>query len=130
MKTAVHPNENVLREFSGFPLEVALTKGARILGRLADDRTFIEEEVLPLLREAQGAPEWYVARRHDAPDGSYSLQLFVWPPGTGTRSTTTPPGEPTAVWQGAYSKSAMSSSIGDRTTEPRLCCPGMAGSTG
>jgi hypothetical protein len=39
--------------------------------------------VLPLLRrESEG---WYVAHRWRAPDESYSLQVFVWPPGTATR---------------------------------------------
>ena len=38
------------------------------------------------------AEDWYVAHRHDSPDGSYSLQIFVWPPGTRQRSTTIPPG--------------------------------------
>jgi hypothetical protein len=40
--------------------------------------------VLPLLkRESEG---WYVAYRWSAPDESYSLQVFVWPSGTATRS--------------------------------------------
>jgi hypothetical protein len=40
--------------------------------------------VLPLLkRESEG---WYVAYRWSAPDESYSLQVFVWPPGTATRA--------------------------------------------
>ena len=39
--------------------------------------------LLPLLeRESEG---WYVAHPGDALDGSYSLQVFVWPPGTRTR---------------------------------------------
>ncbi len=39
--------------------------------------------VLPLLRrESEG---WYVVHRWRAPDESYSLQVFVWPPGTVTR---------------------------------------------
>lgn len=38
-----------------------------------------------LLEESRGAENWYVARRHDAPDGSYSLQVFVWPSGSWTK---------------------------------------------
>lgn len=38
-----------------------------------------------LLEEARGAENWYVARRHDAPDGTYSLQVFVWPAGSWTK---------------------------------------------
>ena len=37
---------------------------------------------MPLLQEANGAERWYVARRWEAPDRSFSLQVFVWPPGT------------------------------------------------
>jgi predicted metal-dependent enzyme (double-stranded beta helix superfamily) len=29
--------------------------------------------------EAVRAEDWYVARRDDSPDGSFSLQIFVWP---------------------------------------------------
>ncbi|TCJ16155.1 hypothetical protein E0L93_10800 [Rubrobacter taiwanensis] len=86
MRVLLEPEAAELEKISGLPVETALPRAARFLNRLAEDRAFIEEEVLPLLREAQGAQEeWYVARRYDDPDGSYSLQLFVWPPGTGTR---------------------------------------------
>jgi predicted metal-dependent enzyme (double-stranded beta helix superfamily) len=37
---------------------------------------------MPSLQEANGAERWYVARRWEAPDRSFSLQVFVWPPGT------------------------------------------------
>jgi predicted metal-dependent enzyme (double-stranded beta helix superfamily) len=46
---------------------------------------FLGSQILPLLGEARYAEGWYVARRYDANDGAYSLQIFVWPPGTGTR---------------------------------------------
>jgi hypothetical protein len=42
-------------------------------------------ETLPLLEEAERAEDWYVADRYDGPEGSYSLQVFVWPPGSRTR---------------------------------------------
>ena len=48
------------------------------------DSGFLEYEVLPLLEEAKDAKDWYVARRYDDEEGSYSLQIFVWPPGSGT----------------------------------------------
>lgn len=43
----------------------------------------MENEVLPLLEEAEDAESWYVARRYE--DDAYSLQVFVWPAGTGTK---------------------------------------------
>ena len=45
---------------------------------------FLGSQILPLLGEARYAEGWYVARRYDANDGAYSLQVFVWPAGTGT----------------------------------------------
>jgi predicted metal-dependent enzyme (double-stranded beta helix superfamily) len=56
-----------------------------LLGGLLGDASFLDGWVPQLLEEAQGAEGWYVARRHDTPDGSLSAQVFVWPPGTGTR---------------------------------------------
>lgn len=38
-----------------------------------------------LLDEAEETESWYVARRYDAPDGSYALQVFVWPAGSWTK---------------------------------------------
>ena len=38
----------------------------------------------PVLEESRGIEDWYVARRIDAPDRSYSLQVFVWPAGSRT----------------------------------------------
>jgi hypothetical protein len=37
------------------------------------------------LEEAEGVEDWYVAYQYDAPGGSFSLQVFVWPPGAWTR---------------------------------------------
>ncbi len=65
--------------------EVALREAIPILSRLMRDRSFPDSHVLPLLKEAGRAEDWYVAYRRDAPDSSYSLQVFVWPPGSATR---------------------------------------------
>jgi predicted metal-dependent enzyme (double-stranded beta helix superfamily) len=65
--------------------EVALREAIPVLSRLVSDPTFLGSHVLPLLEKAERAREWYVAYRHDDPDGSYSLQVFVWPPGSATR---------------------------------------------
>jgi len=50
---------------------------------MAENHTLLDSEILPLLEGAEEAEDWYVARHYE--DSSYSLQVFVWPPGTGTR---------------------------------------------
>ncbi len=40
-------------------------------------------DCIPLLLRREGE-SWYVAHRREALDGSYSLQVFVWPPGSKT----------------------------------------------
>ena len=64
---------------------MALPKAASFLADLVRAPAFFEAEVPTLLQAAQGTKDWYVAQRHDAEDGSFSLKVFVWPPGTGTR---------------------------------------------
>jgi predicted metal-dependent enzyme (double-stranded beta helix superfamily) len=63
--------------------EVALWEAIPLLSSLMNDAAFLGSQVLPLVEET--AEDWYVAHRHDSPDGSYSLQIFVWPPGSRTR---------------------------------------------
>jgi len=59
-----------------------LGEAVSYLNRLAKEPALLAL-VRPLLKqESEG---WYVAHRWRAPDGSYSLQVFVWPPGTATR---------------------------------------------
>jgi predicted metal-dependent enzyme (double-stranded beta helix superfamily) len=67
------------------PPELALWEAIPVLSRLVRDPDFLDSHILLLLEEAGRAEEWYVAHRHDAEDGSYSLQVFVWPPGTRTK---------------------------------------------
>jgi predicted metal-dependent enzyme (double-stranded beta helix superfamily) len=83
--TTTSLDTNELRILSELPAEPALQRAAPFLDRLVKDPAFVEAEILLLLEEAQRAKDWYVARRHDAEDGACSLQIFVWPPGTGTR---------------------------------------------
>ena len=45
----------------------------------------LDAHVLPLLREAREAEDWYVAYDCNGPDESYSLQLFYWPAGSRTQ---------------------------------------------
>ena len=82
--TLLAPHTNELRKLSELPTELALRRSAAFLARLVKDADFVESQILPLLEEARDREDWYVARRHDAKDGSYSLKVFVWPPGTGT----------------------------------------------
>jgi predicted metal-dependent enzyme (double-stranded beta helix superfamily) len=67
------------------PPELALREAIPVLSRLVRDPTFLDSHVLPFLEEAGRAEHWYVAYRYDDPDSSYSLQVFVWPPGSATR---------------------------------------------
>jgi hypothetical protein len=120
MTTSLANSPNELRLICELPTGSALPRAARFLADLVKEPAFLGSQILPLLREARYAEGWYVARRYDAHDGAYSLQVFVWPPGTGTRgSTTTPPGAPTpapSVW---CSKSATTAS----TTAPKRGTP-------
>src|SRR3712207_6161280 len=67
------------------PPAPTLRQAAPLLARLARDPAFLDAHVYPLLEGARRAEDWHVAQSHEAPDGSYSLQVFVWPSGTATR---------------------------------------------
>src|SRR5918995_4596429 len=62
-----------------------LPEAIPILSRLVGDPGFLGSQVLPLSEEAARDEDWYVAYRHDDPERSYSLQVFVWPPGSATK---------------------------------------------
>jgi predicted metal-dependent enzyme (double-stranded beta helix superfamily) len=64
---------------------ITLHEAASFLTRSVPDPEFLEARISPLLERAEQDEGWYVASRHDAPDGSYSLQVFVWPSGSWTR---------------------------------------------
>jgi len=85
MTTTFGPDAIELQALCTLPAAEALRQASAFLGDLVRDQPFLESHVLPFLEEAQSAEEWYVARRWDGPDGSFSLQVFVWPPGTRTR---------------------------------------------
>ena len=84
MTTSLAPYAHELQKMSELPTERALRQAASYLTRLTKDRGFLGSWIFPLLEEAKDREDWYVARRDDAEDGAYSLQVFVWPPGTGT----------------------------------------------
>lgn len=80
---AAHTDE--LRKISELPMELALPQAATFLARLVKAPDFVASQVFPCLEEAKGGEDWYVARRYDSEDGSYSLKVFLWPSGTGTK---------------------------------------------
>ena len=84
MTTTLTPDTNRLREIAMLPTESALPRAARFLSDLVKDAGFVQDVILPLLKKAKYAQDWHVARHYDTRDGSYSLQVFVWPPATGT----------------------------------------------
>ena len=72
-----------LREIASLPTQEALPEAVVFLEDLAADPAFLRVELPSILGEAEGAADWYVARRYEG--DAYSLQVFVWPGGTGTR---------------------------------------------
>ena len=67
------------------PRELSLQGATPLLARLVREPAFLNSRILPLLEEAGWKEDWYVAHRYDGRDSSYSLQIFVWPPGSRTR---------------------------------------------
>ncbi|HEX5849844.1 MAG TPA: cysteine dioxygenase family protein [Rubrobacter sp.] len=77
---------NNLQKVCELPTELALQQASPFLARLVKDHTFLEAEIRPLLEGVRGTGgNWYVAKRYEGEDHSYSLQVFVWPPGTETK---------------------------------------------
>ena len=75
-----------LQILSRLPTELALQRAARYLAWLVEDPAFFEAEIGPLLDgTGETRAEWYVANEYGGGDRSFSLQVFVWPPGTETR---------------------------------------------
>jgi len=84
MTTTLSSNANGPQALSALPTERTLPRVAAVLADLVHDPSFLKSHVLPVLEGARGADRWYVARRWDDPEGSFSMQLFVWPSGTRT----------------------------------------------
>jgi predicted metal-dependent enzyme (double-stranded beta helix superfamily) len=87
MTTALALETNELQMLSKLRTELALQEATAFLTRLVKDPTFLEAEILPLLKDARGREEegWYVAHSYEGQDDSFSLQVFFWPPGTKTK---------------------------------------------
>ena len=74
-----------LEELFELPPEHAVREAVSILDCLARNSAFLDAYVHPLINEATGAGNWYVAHSCEGKNGSYSLQVFIWPPGTRTQ---------------------------------------------
>ena len=84
--TSVALDTNELQKLSELPTDLALQRAAPFLAHLVRAPIFLEAEILPLLKEPRGTEtDWYVARRYESRDHSFSLQTFVWPPSTKTK---------------------------------------------
>jgi hypothetical protein len=79
------PDTNELEKLSNLSTELALQSAAPFLAHLVREPAFLDACGIPLLQTARIIEDWYVAQRCDGQDGSYSLQVFVWPPGTRTQ---------------------------------------------
>jgi Cysteine dioxygenase type I len=79
------PDTNELEKLSNLPTQLALQSAAPFLAHLVREPAFLDACVLPLLQTARIIEDWYVAQRCDGQDGSYSLQVFVWPEGSRTQ---------------------------------------------
>jgi hypothetical protein len=79
------PDTNELEKLSNLPTELALQRAAPFLAHLVRDPAFLDACVLPLLQTARIIEDWYVAQRCEGQDGTYSLQVFVWPEGSRTQ---------------------------------------------
>lgn len=77
---------NSLQKLSELPTELALQRASHLLAHLVKDPAFLEAEIRPHLEEARSTEgDWYVAKRYEGEDLSYSLQIFVWPPSAETK---------------------------------------------
>lgn len=79
------PGDRDLERLTEMAPELAIHRAAPLLVRLAREETFVGEVILPLLEVAREVEDWYVAHRHEGKRGSFSLQVFVWPPGSRTQ---------------------------------------------
>ena len=119
MSTTFTPDTDELRKIAELPTEAALRRAAAFLASLVKNPHFVQSQILPALDEVRDIADCYLARRHDAKNGSYSLKIFVWPPGMGTKIHDTPSGWPISALGAPCSRSATSAS----TTAPEQATP-------
>ena len=85
LMTTLTPELSKLEELSALPPALALKKVIPVLECLVEDPAFRSSEILPLLEQADRAKEWYVAGTHTGDNRFFSVQIFVWPPGSETK---------------------------------------------
>src|SRR5215203_5923194 len=83
--TLALPDTNELEKLSNLSTELALQSAAPFSAHLVREPAFLDACGIPLLQTARIIEDWYVAQRCEGQDGSYSLQVFVWPEGTRTQ---------------------------------------------
>ena len=84
--TSVALDTNELQTLCELPTRLALQQTATFLAHLVKDPNFLEAEIIPLLKEPRDKEkDWYVAKRYEGRDHSFSLQIFVWPPSSATK---------------------------------------------
>jgi predicted metal-dependent enzyme (double-stranded beta helix superfamily) len=79
------PEMSLLHKLSEFPSDPTLQEAVPVLARLVREPTFLDSYVQPLVEQGERAKDWYVAHCYEDEDGSYSLQIFLWPPGSKTQ---------------------------------------------
>ena len=85
LQSCVHRIDD-LENLSKLPAELALRRAAPYVADLVEAPAFFEVEIRPLMEKAGGTrTDWYVAGKYEGIDHSFSLQVFVWPPGTETK---------------------------------------------
>jgi predicted metal-dependent enzyme (double-stranded beta helix superfamily) len=79
------PDMSELQKLSELPSDPTLQEAVPVLVRLVGNHAFLDSYILPLAEQAKWGKDWYLLHCYDDKDGSYSLQIFVWPPGSKTR---------------------------------------------
>jgi hypothetical protein len=85
------PTLNRLESLADLSPELALARAVPTLAGLAAEPRLLEvardrslHSLAPVLTEGTQAGEPYASYRYDGANGAYSLQVFVWPPGSRT----------------------------------------------
>lgn len=73
------------QKLSELSSEATLQEAVPALDHLVRDPAFLDSHILPLMKQAERADDWYLAGCYDGKDSFYSLQIFVWPPGSKTK---------------------------------------------
>ena len=80
----ITPDISELHKLSEAP-EPTLQEAVPVLARLVRERSFLDTFIQPLMEQTERTEDWHLAYCCEGEDGSCSLQVFVWPPGSETR---------------------------------------------